>query len=83
MDTVKALAIATAMVIVATYVVVNNVPGNAWAYINQPMEIIDKVEEESMHSVFMPSMGTETEGLTKAMHLINAFTAEFTIELPN
>ena len=47
------------------------------------MEMINKVEEESMHSVFMPSMGTETEGLTKAMHLINAFTAEFTIELPN
>ncbi|MFP3484942.1 MAG: hypothetical protein RXO23_03080 [Vulcanisaeta sp.] len=83
MDAVKALAIATAMVIVATYVVVNNVPGNAWAYINQPMEIIDKVEEEAMHSVFMPSMGTETEGLTKAMHLINAFTAGFTIELPS
>jgi hypothetical protein len=83
MDAVKALAIVTAIVIVATYVVVNNVPGNAWAYINQPMEIIDKVEEEAMHSVFMPSMGTETEGLTKAMHLINAFTAGFTIELPS
>jgi hypothetical protein len=83
MDAVKPIAIIVALAIIVTYIVMNNVPGNIGTYINQPMEIINRVREEIMYSVFAPNMGTETGELMEVLRLINTSTMGPTIELPS
>ncbi|MFP3161187.1 MAG: hypothetical protein RXQ95_07090, partial [Vulcanisaeta sp.] len=69
MDLVKPIAIIVALAIIVTYIVMNNVPGNIGTYINQPMEIINRVREEIMYSVFAPNIGTETGELMEVLRL--------------
>jgi hypothetical protein len=54
MDLVKPIAIIVAFSHHRTYIVMNNVPGNIGTYINQPMEIINRIREKIMYSVFAP-----------------------------
>jgi len=83
MDLVKPIAIIVALAIIVAYIVMNNVPGNIGTYINQPMEIINRVREEIMYSVFAPNIGTETGELMEVLRLMNTSTVGPTIELPS
>ncbi len=67
MDVVRLLAVLVALAIVATYVVVNNVPANIHNYVTQPISIINKSLSEVGSSVIMPNIELNAQGLSSLL----------------
>ncbi|WP_054855752.1 hypothetical protein [Vulcanisaeta sp. JCM 16161] len=83
MDLVRVVAALAAIIIVLTYVVINDVPAHMGDYVNQPYEIVHKALEELGSSVVIPNIGINGGDLTRALKVMGSLSNALSIGIPN
>ncbi len=83
MDLVKIAAILTAIVIILTYLVINNVPAHIGDYVNQPYRIVYDAIEELRSSVIIPNININSEGIARVLEAMSNLGNALSIGIPN